>query len=190
MSVLARSMAMAEERKGVNAAFFIGVVVVLVMAVTAIIAGTSAPDPDASFSGFSDSGDSETGPKKDGENGSDATVPVDTDSGSKDFEVSPSYVYSQITDGGEPVKLIDVRSGYEYTAQHLKNAILLPSENINQGELDKLGLGKDDKIIVYCNAGVRSAKAYRILVSLGYTNVKSMTGGIVEWTNEGFPTEG
>ena len=106
----------------------------------------------------------------------------------KDFEVSPFQVYSKIKNK-EPIKLLDVREDSEYAESHIEGTLLLSVNNINQEELDKLGLNKDDEIVVYCRSGRRSATAYDILKSLGYNNVKSMNGGIVHWMEEGFQVE-
>ena len=104
----------------------------------------------------------------------------------KDFEITNNDVLSKITNK-DYFKLLDVRENDEYKEGHIENTLLLSVNNITQKELDKLGLKKDDEIIVYCRSGKRSAKAYEILNSLGYTNVKSMAGGIILWTEKGFP---
>ena len=136
-----------------------------------------------------DNGNSQASPETEEKTSDDVAVPNEADGGSTVFEISPSDLYSQMTYDGVHFTLIDVRGLYEYKVEHLAGAVLLPLEDINQADLDKMGITKGENIVVYCNAGVRSAKAYLVLKSLGYTNVKSMTGGIVEWNNEGFPTE-
>ncbi len=86
----------------------------------------------------------------------------------------------------ESVKIIDVRTPEEYNEQHLSNSILIPLDTL-ETEIVKMGnLKKSDEIIVYCRSGRRSEEAYNILKSLGYTNVKSMSGGITAWTSLGY----
>lgn len=86
----------------------------------------------------------------------------------------------------ESVKIIDVRTPEEYNEQHLSNSILVPLDTL-ANEIPKLeDIKKSDEIIVYCRSGKRSEQAYNILKSLGYTNVKSMSGGITAWTSLGY----
>lgn len=106
----------------------------------------------------------------------------------KDFEISPFEVYSKIEEKA-PFKLLDVREDYEYEENHIEDTLLLSVNKLTQEELDNIGLKKDDEIVVYCRSGKRSAKAYEILTSLGYNNVKSMNGGIVHWMEEDLPIE-
>jgi len=104
----------------------------------------------------------------------------------KEYEISPFEVYSKIKDKSG-FKLLDVREKDEYEESHIEDTLLLSVDKINQEELDKLGLKKDDEIVLYCRSGKRSAKAYEIMKFLGYKNVKSMAGGIVHWGEEDFP---
>lgn len=60
--------------------------------------------------------------------------------------------------------IIDVRTEEEYNALHIKGAI-----NIPYNELDEnTNLDKKKTIYVYCRSGNRSSKAYSILTELGY----------------------
>ena len=49
-------------------------------------------------------------------------------------------------------------------------------EAMNRGEIDK-----DTVIILYCASGTRSAQAAKTLVDLGYTNIYSLDGGLINW---------
>ncbi|WP_316376711.1 rhodanese-like domain-containing protein, partial [Enterobacter hormaechei] len=46
------------------------------------------------------------------------------------------------------------------------------------------GIAKDAAVIVHCHSGVRSERAAQILSAAGYTNVRSLTGGVVAWAAE------
>jgi adenylyltransferase/sulfurtransferase len=45
-------------------------------------------------------------------------------------------------------------------------------------------LNPDDEIVLHCKAGVRSMKALKALEEMGFSNLKSMRGGINEWSEK------
>ena len=60
--------------------------------------------------------------------------------------------------------IVDVRTKEEYDTGHVKDAINIPVDTIN----DKVELDKNKTIIVYCRSGKRSATAKQKLIDLGY----------------------
>lgn len=89
----------------------------------------------------------------------------------------------QMMDRNEPFKLIDVRELSEYEICKIDGSILIPLGTIQEKKLEKLnGLEKNDVIITHCHHGVRSLKAARSLKELGFSNVRSMAGGIDDWS--------
>ena len=78
------------------------------------------------------------------------------------------------------VILVDVRTAEEYQVGHLENA-----KNINWYDKDFVerfeGISKDETIYVYCKKGGRSAKAQKLLDSLGYKKVINLIGGYDAW---------
>jgi len=104
-------------------------------------------------------------------------------------EISPSDVVKKVR-SNEDVILLDVRTLEEYEEIHLENSILLPVQDLSQETLTKIGLGEDTKnkeIILYCRSGARSQAAYNIMKSLGYTNIKSVAGGMIHWQEDKYP---
>lgn len=69
-------------------------------------------------------------------------------------------------------KVIDVRTYVEWNYGHFKNAINMPSSDINIQNLAKNNILKKDYIIVYCNSGQRARKAADKIYNLGFLNVK------------------
>jgi len=73
------------------------------------------------------------------------------------------------------VMIIDVRNAKEGKDGMLKNAILIPAEDIKAHVAE---IPKDKLIITHCSTGVRAEMAYIALKELGYTNVKFVNAKI------------
>lgn len=107
----------------------------------------------------------------------------------KGYEIYPGDVAEKIA-MNEDVILLDVRTSEEYEEIHLENALLLPVQVLSQQSLTDIGLGegaKDKEILIYCRSGNRSKTAYDIMTSLGYTNIKSVAGGMIHWEEDNYP---
>lgn len=71
--------------------------------------------------------------------------------------------YKNIMETSEYI-IIDVRTKEEYNEEHIKGAINIAYDKINEDTK----LDKNKKIFVYCRSGARSKKAYDTLKELGY----------------------
>ena len=101
-------------------------------------------------------------------------------------QVDPSEVHELIDEG---VALLDVRETEEFAAGHLPGAKHVPRSYL-EARVEGVVADRDAHIILYCQSGNRSAWAARTLTEdLGYTNVSSMTGGIVLWKDRGYEVE-
>jgi rhodanese-related sulfurtransferase len=64
----------------------------------------------------------------------------------------------------------------------------IPYDEIQQN-LSQLLADKNAKIVLYCSSGRMSQIAAEELVSMGYTNVWDLKGGMVDWQQTGFELE-
>jgi rhodanese-related sulfurtransferase len=63
--------------------------------------------------------------------------------------------------------------------------VFLPYTEIDR-RLDRLPADKNAKIVVYCKTDRMSGIAASRLAELGYTNVRDLKGGMVEWRQNGY----
>jgi rhodanese-related sulfurtransferase len=63
-----------------------------------------------------------------------------------------------------------------------------PYDDIEQN-LSQFPTDKNAKIVLYCRSGRMSQIAAEKLVSLGYTNIWNLEGGMVDWEQAGFKIE-
>ena len=73
--------------------------------------------------------------------------------------------------------LLDVRSADEFAAGHLRGALNVPVQELNQ-RLAELG-AKERPVAIYCRSGRRSAVAAQLLRAAGFTSVTDL-GGLVD----------
>ena len=78
--------------------------------------------------------------------------------------------------------LLDVREQDEWNQEHIEWATLIPLGQLND-RLDELP--EDQKIVVVCRSGNRSAEGRDILLKAGFKAVTSMAGGMNDWINQG-----
>ena len=91
----------------------------------------------------------------------------------------------QMLDAKHAFKLIDVREPSEYQICKIEGATLIPLGDIEAKDPAKLNsLNPDEEIVLHCKAGVRSMKALKALKEMGFSNLKSMRGGINEWSEK------
>lgn len=77
--------------------------------------------------------------------------------------------------------LIDVREADEFIRGHIRGA-----RNVPLSELDeRIGsIPKNRELLVYCQGGVRSRKAAKILSEHGFTDIVNLQSGLLSWPGE------
>ena len=89
----------------------------------------------------------------------------------------------ELIESANPVRLIDCREADEYAICKIDHAELLPYSNFFHDYSSKLR-DKNETILIYCHHGMRSLRAAEYLSQLGYTSVRSISGGIEAWARE------
>lgn len=89
----------------------------------------------------------------------------------------------ELKECNDTLRIIDVRQPAELKAGIIPGAEGLPMHIIplRMNELDK-----NEKLIMVCRSGARSAQACLFLQQQGYDNVFNLRGGMMAWTGSGF----
>ena len=77
--------------------------------------------------------------------------------------------------------LVDVREAHELAVAKMPGTIHIPLGQVlnRMSEIDP-----NRETVVHCKMGGRSAKAAAFLRQQGYTNVKNLKGGILDWSDK------
>ncbi len=113
------------------------------------------------------------------------TPEVQTTAGSNDRDITAPELKRRL-DAGDDLFILDVREPNEYQINRIPGSTLIPL-----GELPRRyqELPKDREIVAHCKMGGRSAKAQDFLKSVGFSKVKNLTGGILEWVDKVDPSQ-
>lgn len=79
---------------------------------------------------------------------------------------------------------LDVREQSEWNEAHIEWATLIPLGQLANRQNE---LPKDQKIVVVCRSGNRSAQGRDLLLKAGFAEVTSMAGGMNDWISQGLP---
>ena len=96
-----------------------------------------------------------------------------------ELTIEPREVH-ELMQKGEKFLLLDCREPWEYETARIEGATLIPMREI-PGKLEEIP--KDQTVVVYCHAGMRSFNAASWLKRQG-VNALSMSGGIDLWSKE------
>jgi rhodanese-related sulfurtransferase len=98
------------------------------------------------------------------------------------WEVPPQQVKHWL-DQRHDMLLLDCRTPAEHALAHIRGAMLVPMDEIAT-RLESLREHEERMIVVYCHHGRRSMNVTMAMRRYGFPNVKSMSGGIHQWSSE------
>lgn len=94
------------------------------------------------------------------------------------FNISSQKLRAALSSGTAMV-IVDVRDPSEYLTGHIDGAVNWPLENLGE-HLD--AHSPNGCLIFTCKSGQRSLQACNFAKMLGFTDIKSLTGGYLAWS--------
>ncbi|WP_462409427.1 rhodanese-like domain-containing protein [Neobacillus sp. Marseille-QA0830] len=95
------------------------------------------------------------------------------------INISTSQLKSMLNDKNK--QFIDVRTPGEFKGNHIKGFKNIPLLQLAQ-QAEK-ELSKEKEVVVICQSGMRSQKASKTLINLGFSKVTNVKGGMGAWSN-------
>ena len=95
--------------------------------------------------------------------------------------ITPEEVKERL-DKGEQLNLLDVREPHEREEFNI-GGIHIPLGQVMM-QADELENLKNQEVIVYCRSGNRSGQGAMILETMGFTNTKNLSGGMLAWQSK------
>ena len=85
-------------------------------------------------------------------------------------------------------RIIDVREAHEFMGElgHVPGAELVPLATLLAAART---WDKEERLVVTCRSGARSAKAASSLAALGFENLMNLAGGMLAYVDAGLPVE-
>ncbi len=81
--------------------------------------------------------------------------------------------------------ILDVRTPGELSQGYVEKAVNMDVNNSNFRS-EAASLDKDKTVYVYCRSGIRSQNASKILIELGFSDVRNVEGGFTAWLQKGY----
>ena len=103
-----------------------------------------------------------------------------SDQVNKKLSISPPELKTLMSNG-QKLHLLDVRTPQELEQARIESAVPVTDELSQEIMKD---WPKDSPIVLLCHVGERSLQAASFLAGHGFTNVKSLQGGIDAWSQE------
>jgi rhodanese-related sulfurtransferase len=104
-------------------------------------------------------------------------------------ETVPAHVLFKRLEQGEACRVLDVRTGPEFEAVHVKHSVHQPLDQLNPADwMPAPGGSPAGALYVMCQAGGRAGRAGQLLARAGVPCFV-VEGGLDAWTAAGFPVE-
>lgn len=100
-------------------------------------------------------------------------------------EIEASKVHEAL-ENNEDVIIIDVRTPQEFSRGKIVGSINVPVDLV-ESKIEESVTDKNKTVYVYCLSGARSNMAVDAMVKKGYSNVYSMTSGLLSWRAKQYP---
>ncbi len=100
----------------------------------------------------------------------------------ENWEITPRAVKS-LLDQREKFLFIDCRLPNEFAITKIDGATLIPLQQLGS-RFNELKGHEQEKVIIHCRSGGRSLQFAKLLKQNGFTDVKSMAGGILLWNKD------
>jgi rhodanese-related sulfurtransferase len=107
-----------------------------------------------------------------------ATMPADF------YAIEPAAAQEQIQNA-KPF-ILDVREAKELAGGKIAGAVHIPIRDLPK-MVAKLPASKSAPILTYCKIGYRGGMSVTVLRMWGYTNVRTVKGGLDAWEKAGLP---
>ncbi|MEK7867621.1 MAG: rhodanese-like domain-containing protein [Planctomycetota bacterium] len=105
---------------------------------------------------------------------------VESDEQERKLSVEPKELAEQLKSPNPP-RLLDIRTPDEFGIAKLPGGRLVDQALFHEMMST---WAKDTPIVCYCHVGERSMEAASYLIGHGFTNVKSLVGGIDAWSEQ------
>lgn len=108
------------------------------------------------------------------------TEPAAAASINAEWEITPAEVKARL-DRREDMLLLDVRTDQEVDLARIEGSHHLPMHDLHL-RIDEIRAHERRPIVVYCHRGRRSLLVAAALRRAGFEDVRSMAGGIDQWS--------
>jgi rhodanese-related sulfurtransferase len=97
-------------------------------------------------------------------------------------------IHDETSNDSAGLVVLDIRTPEEFNEARLADAIMV--DFYADDFADQLdALDKDVPYVMYCRSGNRSSEAVTTMKDLGFVEVYEIDGGIVNWSERGYPIE-
>lgn len=99
-------------------------------------------------------------------------------------EIEATELAQWVNDANHQLRVIDVRQMEEIAMGTVRTAEALPL-HILPARVNEFSM--DEKLVIICRSGARSAQACMFLQQQGFSNVYNLRGGMMSWMQSGLP---